>query len=280
MLDQQTTLNCKGNLLDLSCPVVMGILNVTPDSFYDGGRLKTDKDILIQAEKMIDQGASIIDIGGVSTRPGAKEVGKTEEINRVLPVIKLLQKEFPKTILSVDTYRSGVASLAVEQGASMINDISAGRFDDLLFSTIGQLNVPYVLMHMQGVPENMQYQPVYNNVVEEIVDFMVIKIGELRKAGVVDIIVDPGFGFGKTVDHNFEILKKMHVFKMFGLPLMAGISRKSMICKVLKVNPKYALNGSTTLHMVALQQGARIIRTHDVKEAIEVIKLWQQLEAV
>ncbi len=279
MIDQQLTLNCKGRLLDLSSPIVMGILNVTPDSFYDGGKFKSDKNILEQSGKMIREGVSIIDIGGVSTRPGAVKVSIEEEINRVVPVIRSIQKEFSDAVLSIDTYRSEVLKAAFNEGVSMINDVSAGRFDDKLFSAVGQLDIPYVLMHMQGSPENMQEHPIYNNVIEEVVDFMIGKIKELRVEGIKDIIIDPGFGFGKTVAHNFELLKQMHTFKILGIPILAGISRKSMICKVLKINPKDALNGTTALHMIALQQGANIIRTHDVKEAIETIKLWQQLEA-
>jgi dihydropteroate synthase len=277
MLEQQTTINCKGKLLDLSLPIVMGILNVTPDSFYDGGYFTTEKVILNQAEKMVREGATIIDIGGVSTKPGAQKVTISEELKRVLPAIKSVQKEFPELVLSIDTYHSDVVLAAVQSGASIVNDISAGRFDEKMFSVVGQLEVPYVLMHMQGKPENMQEHPHYNNVVEEVVDFMIAKVNDLRNEGVKDIIIDPGFGFGKTVNHNFELLKNMHTFKILGLPILAGISRKSMICKVLKISPENALNGSTALHLVALQQGAKIIRAHDVKEAVEVIKIWNQL---
>ncbi len=280
MLEPQTTINCNGRLLDLSTPIVMGILNITPDSFYDGGKLNSDKKILNQAEKMINEGADVLDIGGVSTRPGALEVDAEEEIKRVVPVIKSIQKEFHETILSIDTFRSKVAIAAIEFGASIVNDISAGQFDDKLFSTVGELGVPYILMHMQGKPANMQKQPNYNNVVEEVVDFMISKVDDLRSVGVKDIVVDPGFGFGKTVEHNFELLKNLHAFKILDLPILAGISRKSMICKVLNVNPKDALNGTTALHMIALQQGSKILRVHDAKEAKQTIKLWQQVEAI
>ena len=231
-------------------------------------------------KKMIKEGASIIDIGGVSTRPGAKEVKEEEEIRRVLPSIKNIQNEFPEIIISIDTFRSKVARKSVEFGASIINDISAGRFDEKLFQTVAELNVPYILMHMQGTPKNMQKLPVYNNVVEEVVDFMIEKVGQLRAIGVKDVIIDPGFGFGKTVAHNFNLLKNMHLFKILGLPVLAGISRKSMVCKTLNVSPEHALNGTTALHMIALQQGAKIIRAHDVKEAMQTIELWKQLEAV
>lgn len=280
MLDQQTTLNCAGRLIDLSNPVVMGILNITPDSFYDGGQFTSDKQILKQAEKLVTEGATIVDVGGVSTRPGAITINTEVEIERVAPAIRLVHKEFPETVLSIDTFHQEVAEVAVGLGAAIVNDISAGRFDEKMFSVVGKLGVPYILMHMQGNPENMQLHPAYNNVVEEIVDFMIAKVGDLQNAGVKDIILDPGFGFGKTVEHNFQLLKNMHAFKILGLPILAGISRKSMICKVLKVKPEFALNGTTALHMIALQQGAKILRVHDVKEAVETIKLWQQLEAV
>jgi dihydropteroate synthase len=280
MLEPHTTLNCNGKILDLSSPIVMGILNVTPDSFYDGGKLNSDKKVLNVVEKMINDGAAVLDVGGVSTRPGASEVDAVEEIKRVVPVIKSIQKEFPQVILSIDTFRSKVAVAAVEFGASIVNDISAGRFDDKLLSIVGELGVPYILMHMQGKPENMQKQPTYNNVIEEVVDFMIAKVNDLRSVGIKDIVIDPGFGFGKTVDHNFELLKNLDAFKILDVPILAGISRKSMICKVLNVNPKDALNGTTALHMIALQKGAKILRVHDVKEAKQTIKLWQQIEAI
>ena len=279
MLQQQTTLNCKGKLIDLSIPIVMGIINVTPDSFYDGGKSNSETKALRQVEKMIKDGATILDIGGVSTRPGSKEVSLAEELNRVIPIIKAIRKEYQDIIISIDTFRSKVALEAITSGAAIINDISAGRFDSNMFSEVGKLAVPYILMHMQGKPSTMQNNPNYNNVVEEVVDFMIEKVGELRKFGVKDIILDPGFGFGKTVEHNFQLLKNMHAFKILGLPILAGVSRKSMICKPLKINPKDALNGTTALHMIALQQGAKILRVHDVKEAMETIKLWQMLEA-
>ena len=280
MLEQQITINCKGKLLDLSNPIVMGILNVTTDSFYDGGKFETQVNIQSQVAKMVDQGAEIIDIGGVSTRPGAEKVSLEEELNRVIPIIKILNKEFPKTILSIDTFRSKVAEEAVEEGVSIVNDISAGQFDQNMFRVIGKLQVPYILMHMQGSPGTMQEDPQYNNVVDEVVDFMIAKINKLRNEGVKDIIIDPGFGFGKTVSHNYELLKNMNAFQILGVPVLAGISRKSMICKVLKINPKDALNGTTALHIIALQQGAKILRVHDVKEAIQTIKLWKEIEVV
>ncbi len=276
----QSTLNCHGQLLDLSKPVVMGILNVTPDSFFDGGRHATGNDALQQVEKMLRHGAAMIDVGGASSRPGAEEVSLEEELSRVLPVIHSIATAFPETILSVDTWRSKVAREAVAAGASIVNDISAGRFDTDLYSSVAEMGVPYVLMHMQGVPKDMQQRPHYEDVVTEVLDFFLVEIGRLRRLGVRDIVLDPGFGFGKTVEHNYRLLNNLDTFSaVTGLPVLAGISRKSMICKVLKVNPEHALNGTTALHMVALQQGARILRAHDVREAMEVIRLWETLEA-
>ncbi len=273
------SINCKGQLLELSRPVVMGILNVTPDSFYDGGKSTDAASLLLQAEKMLSEGASMLDIGGMSSRPGAMEVSEAEELDRVIPVIEETFKNFPGTIISVDTWRAQVAKEAVLAGAQIVNDISGGRFDFALFQTVAELQVPYILMHMQGSPDNMQKDPHYEDVVTEVLDFFIQKLAILRKMGVKDIILDPGFGFGKTVAHNFALLKNLHVFQqVLGLPVLAGLSRKSMICKPLHVNPANALNGTTALHMVALQQGARILRAHDVREAIEVIKLWEMLD--
>lgn len=258
----------------------MGILNVTPDSFFDGGQFTSLDAILLQTEKMLREGASIIDVGGMSSRPGAQLVDETEELKRVLPVVELIAKEFPETVISIDTVRSEVARLGVEAGARIVNDISAGRFDAKMYETVASLQVPYVLMHMQGEPQTMQSQPRYENVVREVLDFFIREISRLRQAGVTDIILDPGFGFGKTVEHNYQLLKNLHLFRITELPVLAGISRKSMICKVLGVTPDKALNGTTALHLVALQQGAKILRVHDVKEAVEVIRLWEQLENV
>ena len=276
---RQSTLNCRGQLLDLSRPVVMGILNVTPDSFFDGGRYTDEVSILKQAEKMYAEGAAILDVGGASSRPGAAEVSEKEELERVIPVIEAIKSHFSETIISIDTWRAGVAKTAVEAGASMVNDISGGQFDAKMFETVAGLGVPYILMHIKGTPDTMQQNPHYEDVVTEVLDFFIEKIEKLRTMGVKDIVLDPGFGFGKTVEHNFQLLKNLHVFgNVTGLPVLAGISRKSMICKVLKVNPEHALNGTTALHVVALQQGAKILRAHDVREAVEVIKLWEMLE--
>lgn len=277
----RTTLNCQGRLLDLSSPVVMGILNVTPDSFFDGGRYSGKDAALKQAEKMLSEGAAILDIGGASSRPGAAEVSEKEELERVVPVIAVIKSHFSEAIISVDTWRANVAKAAIEAGASVVNDISGGQFDGKMFETVAALGTPYILMHMQGTPGTMQQSPHYEDVVTEVLDFFIQKIEKLRAQGVKDIVLDPGFGFGKTVEHNYQLLKNLHVFgNVTGLPVLAGISRKSMICKVLKVNPEHALNGTTALHVVALQQGAKILRVHDVREAAEVIILWETFENV
>lgn len=274
------TLNCRGRLLDLSEPVVMGILNATPDSFFDGGRFVDEKAVVARVRKMLAEGAVVIDVGGVSTRPGAAEVSQQEELHRVMPVVESIKKHFPDAVVSIDTWRSKVAQEAVGAGAAIVNDISAGRFDPGLFETVAALDVPYILMHMQGAPKTMQQNPHYENVVNEVLDFFIEKLEKLRRLGIKDIVLDPGFGFGKTVEHNFHLLKNLAVFEhVLDLPVLAGISRKSMICKVLKVNPEHALNGTTALHVEALRQGARILRVHDVKEAVEVIALWKALQS-
>jgi len=270
------SLNCKGQLLDLSRPVVMGILNITPDSFFDGGKYHGDAVILQHAEKMLRDGASILDIGGASSRPGAAEVSEQTELKRVLPVLESILKKFPDTIISVDTWRANVADAAVQAGASIVNDISAGNLDPKMYETVAELGVPYILMHMQGTPDTMQQKPHYEDVVTEVLDFFIKKIEMLRGLGVKDIVLDPGFGFGKTVEHNYSLLKNLHVFQnVLGLPVLAGLSRKSMICRPLGIKPAEALNGTTALHMVALQQGACVLRVHDVREAVEVIRLWE-----
>lgn len=272
-------INCKGQLLDLSRPVVMGILNLTPDSFYDGGKYPDGPTLLHQAEKLLREGAALLDLGGASSRPGASEVSEEEELRRVLFGIETILPHFPGVLISVDTWRASVARAAVNAGASMVNDISAGNLDPKMFQTVAELGVPYVLMHMQGTPESMQKNPQYEEIVTEVLDFFIQKTIVLRGLGVKDIVLDPGFGFGKSVEHNFTLLKNLHVFEQVtGLPVLAGLSRKSMICKPLGVSPAHALNGTTALHMVALQQGARILRAHDVREAMEVIQLWQLLK--
>jgi len=278
MLFPKITLNCKGQLVSLEKPIVMGILNVTPDSFYDGGQYTANSTILQQAEKMLTAGAKIIDIGGMSSRPGAEIIETAEELKRVIPAIEVIIKTFPDAIISIDTIRSAVAKAAVEAGASIINDISAGKLDNNFYQTVADLEVPYILMHMLGKPKNMQDKPVYEDISLNILDFFIKEVGKLRKLGIKDIILDPGFGFGKTIDHNYQMLNKMHTFQILDLPILAGISRKSMIHKFLKITPQTALNGTTALNMVALQQGAKILRVHDVQEAVETIKLYLQLE--
>jgi len=258
----------------------MGILNVTPDSFFDGGRYEATAAVLRRAETMLEEGASIIDIGGMSSRPGAELIPVEEELQRVLPAIGAIAERFPATIISIDTIRARVAREAVDAGASIVNDISAAAFDDELYATVAELNVPYILMHMQGSPKTMQLNPSYEDVVREVLDFFIAEVGQLRDLGVKDIVLDPGFGFGKSVTHNYQLLKQLQVFQILDLPLLAGLSRKSMINKVLKTKPEQALNGTTALHMLALQQGAKILRAHDVRPAVETIKLWQQLEKV
>lgn len=273
-------LNCKGRPLDLSQPVVMGILNLTPDSFYDGGRLGGLDALLRRAEQMVADGVAIFDVGGASTRPGAAEVEEAVELARVLKPIEALAARFPEVPISIDTWRARVAREAVASGASIVNDVSAGKMDIGMYEAVAQLDVPYILMHMRGQPKTMQQQPDYEDVVTEVLDFLIREVGRLRALGIKDIVLDPGFGFGKTLEHNFTLLQNLHVFEaVTGLPLLAGLSRKSMICKALSVKPADALNGTTALHMVALQQGARILRVHDVKEAVEVVRLYQHLSA-
>jgi len=267
------TLNCKGRLLVVDKPLVMGIINATPDSFYEGSRQQTVYAILQQAEKMIKDGADILDIGGQSTRPGSTVVGADEELKRVIGAIEAIHQHFPETFISVDTYFSLVAKEAVNAGASIINDISAGGMDANMIATVAALQVPYVLMHMQGTPQTMQQSPKYENVTREVLDFFFTKNDELKKAGINDVIIDPGFGFGKTIAHNFELLRNLAVFKMIDHPLLLGISRKSTIYKTLDIKPTEALNGTTVLNTIGLMNGASILRVHDVKEAKETIKL-------
>lgn len=272
------TINCRGRLLTLDEPRVMGILNVTPDSFYDGGFYQEEGEMLTQVERMLDEGASIIDIGGMSTRPGSAGISEEEELRRVMPVVEGVVRRFPEAILSIDTVHSRVARETINAGAHLINDVSAGRMDQAMYQIVAELEAPYVLMHMQGTPATMQQQPSYQEVSLEILDFFIVEVGRLRDLGVKDIILDPGFGFGKSLQHNYELLNKMHIFKILDLPVLAGISRKGMIHRLLQITPQEALNGTTALHMVCLQQGASILRAHDVKEAVEVIRLWRQLE--
>ncbi len=279
MINKHITLNCNGQLLSLHQPIVMGIINATPDSFYEGSRISGVDEALHRAEQQLEEGAAILDIGGMSSRPGAQVITVEEELSRIVPIISSIKKKFPEAIISVDTVHAEVARAGVMEGAGLINDISAGRIDAGLYNSVAELGVPYVLMHMQGRPENMQLAPSYDNILEEVLNFLTLEVGKLRQLGVKDIIIDPGFGFGKTIEDNYRILKSLHVFQVLGLPILSGLSRKSMIYKLLEIEAGEALNGTSALHMVALQQGSSILRTHDVKAANEVIKLWSQLES-
>ena len=267
------TINCKGRLIDLTSPKVMGILNVTPDSFYDGGNYKNEKHILDQVEKMLNEGATFIDLGAYSSRPNADDVSEKDELSRILPIVKILIKEFPEIILSIDTFRSAIAKNCIEAGAALINDISAGNLDKNMLKTVAQLQVPYIMMHMKGTPKTMQQETNYNNLLKDILFYYSEKIAEARTLKINDIIIDPGFGFAKTVEQNFELLNKLELLNISELPILAGLSRKSMIYKTLETSANNALNGTTALNMIALQKGTSILRVHDVKEAIECIKL-------
>lgn len=271
------TINCKGKLIDLSSPKVMGILNVTPNSFYDGGKFTGEKEILIHVEKMLFQGATFIDIGAYSSKPKAEFVSEKEEILRIIPIVDLILKHFPETLLSIDTFRSEVAKICIENGATMINDISAGNLDDKMFETIAKNNVPYIMMHMRGTPDNMQTLTSYENIVKEILFYFSEKVARARSFGINDLIVDPGFGFAKTLDQNYEIIQKLELFDMLELPLLVGFSRKSMIYKPLETSPENALNGTTVLNTIALTKGAKILRVHDVKEAMECVNLFHKM---
>lgn len=272
------SLNCGGRLLTLDEPRLMGILNVTPDSFFSGSRVVSVAEWIDKAGQMLAEGAAILDVGGMSSRPGAPLIGIQEEIDRVLPAVASLAQAFPDAILSVDTVRAAVARAAVEAGASMVNDISAGSIDPELYATVASLGVPYILMHMKGQPENMSQQAQYEEVVTDVFDFLARELAALRALGVKDVVVDPGFGFGKTIDHNYRLLNKLHVFQALDVPVLAGLSRKSMIYKVLGTSPEQALNGTSVLHLVALQQGAQLLRVHDVAAAQEVITLWKRIK--
>lgn len=274
------TINCRGTALDLSTPVVMGIINITDDSFYEGGRSAGIDRILEKAALHLSDGAKIIDIGAQSTRPGAIDVGPETELERLLPAIDTLVRYFPQVIISVDTYYAKVAEKAIEAGAAIINDISAGDMDPAMLATAGRLQVPYIAMHMQGTPGTMQQNPQYNNVVTDVLDYFIQKKAACLEAGIKDIIIDPGFGFGKTMEHNYTLLKKLAVFHMLDCPLLVGISRKSMIYKLFQGNATEALNGTTVLNTIALQQGASILRVHDVKAAMEVVKIHEYMNGL
>jgi len=271
------TINCKGKLIDLASPKVMGILNITPDSFYDGGAHKNEVEVLNHVERMLSEGATFIDVGAYSSRPNADHVSKIDELKRILPIVKLILKEFPETLLSIDTFRSEIAKQCIEAGACMINDISAGKLDEHMLQTIADLHVPYIMMHMRGTPQNMQQQTEYDNLLKDILFYFSERIAAAKAAGIIDIMVDPGFGFAKTLAQNFELLNKLELFKIIEKPLLVGISRKSMIYKTLETSAKEALNGTSVLNTIALQKGASILRVHDVKEAMECITLVKSL---
>ncbi len=268
------TLNCKGRLLVIDKPIVMGIINITPDSFYKSSRIQQADGLFEKVSSLISQGATILDMGGQSTRPGSEFLLADEEMRRIIPAIELVHKHFPEAVISVDTFWSSVAAEAVGAGASIVNDISAGSIDPYMYETVAKLGVPYVLMHMKGNPQNMQQNPVYENLVTEVLDFFITQTAKLKAAGVNDIIIDPGFGFGKTVEQNFLLFKNMDSFKMLDCPLLVGISRKSMVTRTLEISAMNALNGTTVLNTLGLLHGADILRVHDVKETIEAIRIY------
>ncbi len=269
-------INCQGRDLIIDHPLIMGIMNLTPDSFYDGGYFPLLQDVLRHTDQMIQAGADIIDLGAVSTRQGSKEVSGQEEEKRLLPVLKVIREQFPEILLSVDTYRSGVARKAIDHGADMINDISAGRFDPAMITVLSGQHIPYIMMHIQGQPATMQLNPTYEDVVGQIHRFFEERIACAAQGGIQDIIIDPGFGFGKTVEHNYKLLASLQQFKSFGRPVMVGLSRKSMINKVLNTNPSEALNGTTVLNTIAILKGAHILRVHDVREAFQTVRLCRE----
>ncbi len=272
-------INIKGNLLDLNKPKIMGILNVTPDSFFDGGLYNTEKKVDIQVMKMIEDGMDILDVGGYSSRPGAKEISIDEEIDRVIPIVKFIRKKYPELILSVDTFRSEVARNCLDLGVDIINDISAGCIDKNILDVVAEYNCPYIMMHMKGTPQTMQINPEYENLIKELLIYFAKRIYLAREKGIIDIIVDPGFGFGKTLDHNYTIIKKIENFKLLDLPVMVGISRKSFITKQLDIDKKDSLNGTTALNMYFLEKNVNILRVHDVKEAKECIMLHEKIKS-
>ncbi len=272
------TINCHGKLIEFNTPKILGILNVTPDSFYDGGNLKNEKAIVEKTLQMLEEGADFIDVGGYSSRPGAKNVSVEEEKNRVVPIVKILKKEFPNILLSIDTFRSEVAKACLDVGASLINDIAASSLDVQMMQTVAQYQVPYIMMHMKGTPQTMKSLANYKNITNEVCFYFSEKIAEARALGINDIVVDAGFGFAKTVVHNFELLNQLHILQQLDVPVLTGVSRKSMIYKTLNCTAKEALNGTTALHMVALQKGSNILRVHDVKEAKQCILLHEALK--
>lgn len=274
------TINCKGQLIDLSVPKVMGILNVTPDSFYDGGRYRNSSSIMRQVDTMLEEGATFIDVGAYSSRPNADHVSEAEELSRIIPIVDLIVKNFPDVLLSIDTFRSEVAKQTIEAGASMINDISAGHLDPNMMETVASLRVPYIMMHMRGTPQTMSKLTDYDDLIKDMLLYFSERIEKARALGIIDLIIDPGFGFAKTREQNFELLDKMDLLKIVDLPLLTGVSRKSMIYRTLELTVENALNGTTVLNTIALQKGSSILRVHDVKEAVECITLTQQLPSI
>ena len=278
LFSRNLSLNLSGHILDFTSPRVIGIINATPDSFYKGSRLPDPALAVQMAREMIRQGATILDVGAISSRPGAGEISEEEELNRLTPVLEALRNDIPDCIISVDTWRSGVVRVVHKRfGIELINDISAGLRDPDMFYTIAELGLPYVLMHMQGTPDNMQDDPKYMHVVDELLQFFGERVHKLRKLGVNDVVIDPGFGFGKTLEQNYAILTKLDAFKMLELPIMVGVSRKSMIYKTLESDSEQALNGTTAAHMAALMKGANLLRVHDVQAAMETVKIFQQI---
>ena len=272
------TLNCNGKLIDLSTPKVMGILNVTPDSFYDGGKFKNDKSFLSQTEKLVSEGATFVDIGAYSSRPGADFVSEKEEINRLIPIVRLINDAFPKTPISIDSFRSNVIKESIQAGAAMVNDISAGQLDPMMFETVGKLGIPYIMMHMRGTPQTMHQMTTYSNVIKDVYAYFSERIFLARKHQIKDLIIDLGFGFSKNLEQNFKLLNSLDFYTNLNLPILAGVSRKSMIYKTLGTTADNALNGTSALHMIALDKGAKLLRVHDVKEATECIKLYKALK--
>jgi dihydropteroate synthase len=270
-------INCKCKLVDLNEPKIMGILNCTPDSFFDGGKYRDENQLLSQAEKMLADGADFIDIGAYSSKPNADFVSEDEELQRIVPVVELVLKYFPKAAISIDTFRAKVAEACVNSGAAIINDISAGMLDSEMLSTLGRLNVPYIMMHMRGTPQTMSKLTQYDDIIKEMLFYFSQRIAAARAAGINDIIVDPGFGFAKTLEQNYFVMQNLELFSITELPVLAGISRKSMIYKLLETSPQEALNGTTVLNTIALSKGAKILRVHDVREAVETVKIFGQL---
>jgi len=275
---KKVTLNCTGQLIDLSTPKVMGILNVTPDSFYDGGSYTSEQEQLKCVGQMLDEGADMIDIGGYSSRPGAEHVDASEELSRVIPCLTAIKREYPNTVLSIDTFRSEIARAAVAEGAGIVNDISGGDMDDKMFKTIADLRVPYVLMHMRGTPQTMQKDTEYDNLLEEVTDYFKERLVKLQHLGVNDVIVDPGFGFGKSIDGNYQLLHRLRALSIFERPILAGLSRKSMVTKVLGPGAQLALKGTMALNLIALTEGASILRVHDVRATKDIVDLYQRLQ--